>query len=175
MQGTFNVCLGLPIGCMKFVLPKKFITIFGRPKWANGGMVNIVGTRENWKMSPLNPSPPKLKRKKCKVRLVCAWAFPLVAWNFSSQKSLSLFLAWPLPLTSPTFFLIDWPRQKKIETMKVHKHWKFYGQMKCLPLWPTDICEKGRTLSKTYGIKARCDWEHPRGTHWEPVGTKGKF
>jgi len=41
--------------------------------------------------------------------------------------------------------------------------------------WPTDICEKGRTLSKTYGIKTRCDWEHPWGTHWEPVGTKGKF
>jgi hypothetical protein len=27
--------------------------------------------------------------------------------------------------------------------------------------------EKGRTLSKTYGIKARCYWEHPWGTHWE--------
>jgi hypothetical protein len=39
--------------------------------------------------------------------------------------------------------------------------------MECLPLWPTDICEKGRTLSKTYGIKARRDWEHPWGTHWE--------
>jgi hypothetical protein len=79
--------------------------------------------------------------------------------------------------------------------------------MECLPLWPTDICEKGRTLSKTYGIKARAIGnthgehienlleqiknekksssfpppfppqnlkENPWGTHWEPVGIKGK-
>jgi hypothetical protein len=34
-------------------------------------------------------------------------------------------------------------------------------------LWPTYIGEKGRTLCKTYGIKTRCYWEHPWGTHWE--------
>jgi len=44
--------------------------------------------------------------------------------------------------------------------------------MECLPLWPTYIDEKGRTLGKTYGIKARCNWEHPWGTHWEPAATK---
>jgi len=33
---------------------------------------------------------------------------------------------------------------------------------------PNYIGEKGRTLGKTYGIKARCYWEHPWGTHWEP-------
>jgi len=27
--------------------------------------------------------------------------------------------------------------------------------------------EKGRTGGKTYGIKSRCYWEHPWGTHWE--------
>ncbi len=75
------------------------------------------------------------------------------------------------------FFLLNLigPRKKKFETMKAHKNWRFYGQMECLPLWPTDICEKGRALSKTYGIKARCDWEHPWGTHCEPVGTKEKW
>jgi len=26
---------------------------------------------------------------------------------------------------------------------------------------------KGRSLGKTYGIKERCYWEHPWGTHWE--------
>jgi len=36
------------------------------------------------------------------------------------------------------------------------------------PLWSTSIGEKGRTLGKTYWIKARCYWEHPWGTHWEP-------
>jgi hypothetical protein len=47
---------------------------------------------------------------------------------------------------------------------------RFYGKMKCLPLWPTYIGEKGRTLGKTYGIKVRCYWEHPWGTHWKPDG-----
>jgi hypothetical protein len=28
--------------------------------------------------------------------------------------------------------------------------------------------ESVRTLGQTYGIKARCYWEHPWGTHWEP-------
>jgi len=42
--------------------------------------------------------------------------------------------------------------------------------MECLPLWPTYIGEKGRTLGKTHGIKARCYWEHPWGTHWEHIG-----
>jgi predicted adenine nucleotide alpha hydrolase (AANH) superfamily ATPase len=40
--------------------------------------------------------------------------------------------------------------------------------MKYLFLWPRYIGEKGRTLGKTYGIKPRCYWEHPWGTHWEP-------
>jgi hypothetical protein len=47
---------------------------------------------------------------------------------------------------------------------------RFYGKMKCLPLWPTYIGEKGRTLGKTYGIKVRCYWEQPWGTNWEPIG-----
>jgi hypothetical protein len=32
------------------------------------------------------------------------------------------------------------------------------------------VGEKGRTLGKTYGIKTRCYWEHPWGTHWVPDG-----
>ncbi len=40
---------------------------------------------------------------------------------------------------------------------------RFYGKMECLPLWPTYIGEKGRTLGKTYGIG-----NTPWGTHWEP-------
>jgi hypothetical protein len=40
--------------------------------------------------------------------------------------------------------------------------------MECLPLLPTYIGEKGRTLGKTYGIKARCCWGHPWGTNGEP-------
>jgi len=39
--------------------------------------------------------------------------------------------------------------------------------MEGLPLWPTYIGEKGRTLGKIYGIKVRCYWEHPWGTYWE--------
>jgi hypothetical protein len=28
-KGTLNACLGLPIGCMKFLFTKEFLTIFG--------------------------------------------------------------------------------------------------------------------------------------------------
>jgi hypothetical protein len=60
---------------------------------------------------------------------------------------------------SPTFVFFamsqfDWPIAKnKVESIE------------CLPLWPTYIGEKGRTLDKTCGMKARCYWEHPWGTH----------
>jgi hypothetical protein len=52
--------------------------------------------------------------------------------------------------------------------MQSSQNIKFYGKMQCLFLWPSYIGAKGRTLGKRYGIKARCYWEHPRGTHWEP-------
>jgi hypothetical protein len=48
-----------------------------------------------------------------------------------------------------------------------------------LSLGPTYIGEKGRTLGKTFGIKARCYWEHPWETHREhrePIGNlKGTY
>jgi len=59
--------------------------------------------------------------------------------------------------------------------MKALQNKKFYGKMECLSLWCTYISEKGKTLGKTFGIKARCDWEHPWGTHWKPVGNKRKI
>jgi len=57
------------------------------------------------------------------------------------------------------------PSQKKVENMETPQTRIFYGKMECLPLWPNYITEKGRTLGKTYGIKVRCYWEHPWGTH----------
>jgi len=53
---------------------------------------NTLRTRGKWKKSssPLPPHPKNLKGKE----QVHAWAFPLAAWNFCSQKSLSPFLAW---------------------------------------------------------------------------------
>jgi hypothetical protein len=66
--------------------------------------------------------------------------------------------------------LIGPSQKKKVETMEVPKiEERFYGKMKCLSLWPTYIGEKGRTLGKTYGIKARCYWEHLWGTYQEPT------
>jgi hypothetical protein len=47
--------------------------------------------------------------------------------------------------------------------------------MECLPLWPTSIGEKGRTLLKTYGIKSKSYWEHSWGTPREHVGNKRKM
>ncbi len=45
-----------------------------------------------------------------------------------------------------------------------------FGKMECIPLWPTYISEKGRTLGKTYGIKVKCCWEHRWGTYWKHIG-----
>jgi hypothetical protein len=91
-----------------------------------------------------------------------------------------------LPLWDTYIGLIGPSHKKKVETIKAPKNRRFYWKMKCLPLWPTYIGEKGRTLGKTYGIKASCYWEHPwelrehignlMGTHWElevnMLGTK---
>ncbi len=57
---------------------------------------NTFRTREKWKKKilPWIPSPPIFKGKKSKAPWVHAWTFPLAAWNFSSQMSLSPFLAW---------------------------------------------------------------------------------
>ncbi len=83
----------------------------------------------------------------------------------------------------------DWPIAKK--------SWNYGGSpnlKESMERWsasafgPPIICEKGRTFGKTYGIKVRCYWEHPWGTHWKPrehignplrtwgehVGNKGK-
>ncbi len=43
------------------------------------GMVNIMEPGKIEKYPLLNPPPPKLKKKKCKAHLVCAWAFSLDA------------------------------------------------------------------------------------------------
>jgi len=78
-------------------------------------------------------------------------------------------------LTSSTFLLFFFfcnepiwlaHSKKKLKLWRL-PHRRFYGKMECLPLWPTYIGAKGRTLGKTFGIKARCYWEHPWGTHWE--------
>jgi hypothetical protein len=45
-----------------------------------------------------------------------------------------------------------------------------YGKMESLPLRPTYIGEKGRTLGKTYGFQVRSYWENLWGTPWEPDG-----
>jgi hypothetical protein len=60
--------------------------------------------------------------------------------------------------------------KKRFGAMEAPSTTRFYGKTKCLYLWPSYIREKGRTLGKTYGIKARCYWE-PR----EHVGNKGKM
>jgi hypothetical protein len=61
-----------------------------------------------------------------------------------------------------------WPIAKeKLKLWRLQNR-RFYGKKIWLSLWPTYIGEKWRTLGKTYGIKARCYWEYPWATHWEP-------
>jgi hypothetical protein len=52
------------------------------------------------------------------------------------------------------------PSQKKIETVEAPPNTRFYEKKGYLSLCPSYIGEKGRPLGKTYGIKARCYWEH---------------
>jgi hypothetical protein len=65
--------------------------------------------------------------------------------------------------------------KEKLKLWRLPQIEMFYGKMEFLPLWPTYIGEKGRTLGKTYGIKARCNWEHignlgnMLGICWEPI------
>ncbi len=78
-------------------------------------------------------------------------------------------------LTSPTLFFCNEPswsahHNTRLKLMEAPQNRRFYLKMECLPLWPTYIGEKGRTLGKTYEIKARCYWEQPWGAHWEPDG-----
>jgi hypothetical protein len=42
------------------------------------------------------------------------------------------------------------PSQKQVETMEAPQNRRFYGKMERLPIRPTCIGEKGRTLGKTY-------------------------
>ncbi len=52
------------------------------------------------------------------------------------------------------------PLQNKVETMEAPQNKSFYEKMECLMFWPSYVHERGRTLGKTYGIKARCYWDH---------------
>jgi hypothetical protein len=58
--------------------------------------------------------------------------------------------------------------------MKAPQNRRFYGKMEYIPLWPTYIGEKGRTLGKTYGIKMRCYWDKFGEHIGNILGTKGK-
>jgi hypothetical protein len=65
----------------------------------------------------------------------------------------------------------DWPikkkEKKKVRLWRVPKIEDSTERYWVPALWPHYVGEKARTLDKTYGIKARCYWEHPWGTHWE--------
>jgi hypothetical protein len=71
--------------------------------------------------------------------------------------------------TNTTFFFCNEPiwlahSKKKLKLWRLAHYRKFYGKMECLPLWPTYIGVKGRTLRQ---IIMRCYSEHPWGTHWK--------
>jgi len=57
--------------------------------------------------------------------------------------------------------------KKKLKLWRLLKIEDTIERWRVPPLWPHYIGEKGRTLGKTYGIKARCYWELPWGIHWE--------
>jgi hypothetical protein len=60
----------------------------------------------------------------------------------------------------------DWAITKK----KKLKLWRLPQIEDFMETWSASTGEKGRTLGKTYEIRASCYWEHPWGTDWEPNG-----
>jgi hypothetical protein len=85
----------------------------------------------------------------------------------ASQVELSFSFFFFLFLATMSQF--DWPilKEKKVETMEVPQNRRWNAS----PFRQPYLGEKGRTLDqKTYGIKARCYWEHPWGTYWELIG-----
>jgi hypothetical protein len=55
----------------------------------------------------------------------------------------------------------DWPiTKKKLELWRLLKIEDSMERWSASPFGPTYIGEKGRTLGKRNGIKARCYWEH---------------
>jgi len=61
------------------------------------------------------------------------------------------------------------PSQKKVEIMEAPQNRIFYGKLKCLPLWPTYIGEKGRIWAKHMGLK-RGAIENTLGEHVGNIG-----
>jgi hypothetical protein len=60
-----------------------------------------IGNQEKWEkiLPPFPPNPtPKLKREQSKEPWVLAWAFPLAAWNRSSQRVCPHFQPGLIPL-----------------------------------------------------------------------------
>ncbi len=82
-----------------------------------------IGNEGNMKK---NPSPHKLKTQKSKAHWVHAWAFPLITWKFSSERSLSPFLAWgKISLaknTLPTYWgrKKQWPGSNSLSTTQLY-------------------------------------------------------
>ncbi len=104
----------------------------------------------------------------CQLRLdYWVLVYGLRHMNNNSDIVQLILISWGWPHKSNFFsFYLQWanligPLQKNVESVEVPQNKSFYGKMKCPSLWPSYIGEKGRTLGKTYGIKARCYWEHP--------------
>jgi hypothetical protein len=69
-------------------------------------------------------------------------------------------------------------KTKKVETIKAPQIEDSMERWSVSPFGPTYMGEKGRTLGKTQGIKARYYREHPWETHRklnEHIGNKGKM
>ncbi len=139
-----------------------------QPKSADGGMVNIVGTRENWKISSSKSPPPKLKRKG--IFSVCL-GLPIGCMKFLLPKMfIAIFGLTFTPQKSNLFLLnLIGPDKTKLKLWRLTKIEDSMDRWSASPFGPPISVRMGGLWAK---LKARCDWEHPWGTHWEPVGTK---
>jgi hypothetical protein len=119
--------------------------------------------------------PPKLKRRKGKPPWVHAWAFPLAAWNFSSHKSSSLFLAWanapckeqPTYRTCMCVFLCSCA-QAPSPLVNPQLHWYegfLFGPM-------TSNLKGKKKVKKNYACQKKCSEKKKSLSHMEKQSRK---
>ncbi len=144
MQGTFSVCLGLPIGYMKFLLSKKFITVFGftfTPHKSNFFLLNLIG-----------PSKKKLK----------LWSFTKIEDSMDR---------WSASSFGPLIYVRRgglWAKHMGLKQGAIgNTHEEHIGN-----LLEQRKNEKNLPFLGPFPQNLK---ENPWGTHWEPIGTNGKW
>ncbi len=143
-----SACLGLPIGCMKFLLPNEFVTIFSLGKYP-------------FQRTPYLLCSPKSEYSKVSHKLLLAlmYSFPMHFWL--SKKRCSLFSMCSQHVF--IMFLWDSPSSQVIPEGVPNSTWilsrmvcpKFNSHIHNLPLGNAQWCRKFADGSMNMALSTR--------------------